>query len=170
MFIPIILGTAREGRQSEKVANYVLEAVKDSGHGSEIIDARDYRLPASDNTGETPQAKKLAEKIAPAGALIIVCPEYNHGYPGELKMLLDLLYDEYAGKKVGLCGVSKGPLGGARGLQALKLTLLALSLIPVVQTVYFSNVTELFDASGRIKDPAYEKMVSGMIKALAERT
>jgi NAD(P)H-dependent FMN reductase len=166
MNIPIILGTAREGRQSEKVANYVLGIAKSSGHDSEIVDARDYRLPATDNTGKIPQAKKLAEKINKADALIIVCPEYNHGYPGELKMLLDLLYDEYAGKKIGLCGVSMGPLGGARGLQALKLTLLALSLIPVVQTVYFSNVTELFDDQGRIKDPSYEKKVAGLIKAL----
>ncbi len=166
MFIPIILGTAREGRQSEKIANFVLEVVKKAGHESSIIDARDYRLPATDNTGEPEPAKKLAGIVSRADSLIIVCPEYNHGYPGELKMLLDLLYEEYAGKKVGLCGVSMGPLGGARGLQALKLTLLALSLIPVVQAVYFPNVTELFDASGRIKDVSFEKNVKGMLKAL----
>jgi len=167
MFIPIILGTAREGRQSEKVANFVLEVVKKAGHESLMVDARDYRLPATDNTGEPEPAKKLAEIVSKAEALIIVSPEYNHGYPGELKMLLDLLYEEYAGKKVGLCGVSMGPWGGARGLQALKLSLLAFSLIPVVQTVYFPNVTELFDASGGIKDPSYEKSIKGMLKALS---
>ena len=167
MFIPIILGTAREGRFSEKVANYVLEIVKGSGHETSLIDVRDYRLPATDNTGDSAQAKKLAQIITRSDALIIVCPEYNHGYPGELKMMLDLLYEEYAGKKVGLCGVSRGPLGGARGLQALKLTLYALSIIPVVKAVYFANVRDLFDTSEIIKDSSYEKKVKGMIKALS---
>ena len=135
MFIPVILGTAREGRQSEKVAKFVLETVKEAGHETALADARDFRLPATDNTGAPAPAKKLAQIVSRADALIIVCPEYNHGYPGELKMMLDLLYDEYAGKKVGLCGVSMGPLGGARGLQALKLSLVALSFIPIVQAV-----------------------------------
>jgi NAD(P)H-dependent FMN reductase len=168
MFIPIILGTAREGRFSEKVANFVFEIVKKSGHEASLVDVRDYRLPATDDTGESAQAKKLAQIVTKADALIIVCPEYNHGYPGELKMMLDLLYEEYAGKKVGLCGVSRGPLGGARGLQALKLTLLAVSLIPIVQAVYFANVRDLFDASGKIKDSSYEKKVNGMVKALVK--
>lgn len=44
MYIPIILGTAREGRQSEKVANYVLSEVIKYGLGSEILDVRDYML------------------------------------------------------------------------------------------------------------------------------
>jgi hypothetical protein len=27
--------------------------------------------------------------------IIVVSPEYNHGYPGELKMMLDTLYQQY---------------------------------------------------------------------------
>ncbi|MBU0672715.1 MAG: NAD(P)H-dependent oxidoreductase [Candidatus Margulisbacteria bacterium] len=169
MNIPIILGTAREGRQSEKVANFVLEVIRKSGVETSIVDVRDYRLSASDNSGQSPQAKKLAAIINKADALIIVCPEYNHGYPGELKMMLDLLYDEYYDKPVGLCGVSLGPLGGARGLQALKLTLVSLSMQIIVETVYFANLRTLFDEQGKIKDASYEKKVSGLLIGLASR-
>jgi len=101
MYIPIILGTAREGRQSEKVADFILHETLNSGLESEIIDVRDYRVEATDNTGELPQAKKLLEEISKADGLIIVSPEYNHGYPGELKMMLDMLYEEYSAKPVG---------------------------------------------------------------------
>lgn len=166
MFIPVVLGTAREGRFSEKVAKFVLEQVKAKGIESEILDVRDYRIPASNNNGEIPEAKKLAGHINRADSLIIICPEYNHGYPGELKMMLDMLYEEYSGKKVALCGVSMSDLGGARGLEQLKLTLTAFSMNIIVQTVYFAKVRELFDEAGGIKDQSYIKKVTGIIEAL----
>ena len=89
MYIPIILGTARKGRQSEKVANYMLKEVTQLGLESEIIDVRDYKVEATDGTGESEQAKKLSEKITKANAVIIVSPEYNHGYPAVLKNMFD---------------------------------------------------------------------------------
>ena len=167
--ILIILGTAREGRYSDKVAGFVSSVLKAEQIVNEIIDVRDYRLAASDNSEESLQAKKLAEKVVKADALIIVMPEYNHGYPGELKMMFDLLYGQYNGKVIGLCGVSKGPLGGARGLQALKLTLASVGAVPVIENVYFSNVQQLFDEKGVIKDPAYESRVKGLLKGISAR-
>ena len=166
MNIPVILGTAREGRQSEKVAKYVLDLVKKAGIESEIIDARDYRIPATNNTGEIPEAKKLAAKIVPADALIIIMPEYNHSFPGELKMMLDMLYEEYENKPVGICGVSSGPVGGARGMQSLRLVCIGLRMRPINAAVYFANVSDLFDKNGAIKDNSYEKKVMGLIDSL----
>jgi NAD(P)H-dependent FMN reductase len=169
MFIPVILGTAREGRQSEKVARLVLEQVQAAGHKTELIDVRDYRIAATDNSEEIPEAKKLEGKIIPADSLIIIMPEYNHTYPGELKMMLDLIYKQYAGKLVGIIGVSVGPLGGARGVQALRLTCIGLGMYPLLEAVYFPLVQDLFDERGKIKDLAYEKRVQGLIKALVKK-
>jgi len=92
MYIPIILGTAREGRQSEKVAKFMLQETLKTGLETEIIDVHDFRIKATDNTEKSPLAKKLAEKVNKVDGFIIVSPEYNHGYPGELKMMLDMLY------------------------------------------------------------------------------
>jgi len=114
MYIPIILGTARQGRQSEKAARFILREALAASLESEIIDVRDHRIAATDNTGSSPQAQRLAEKVKRADGFIIVSPEYNHGYPGELKMMLDMLFWAYAKKPVGICGVSSGPWGGAR--------------------------------------------------------
>jgi NAD(P)H-dependent FMN reductase len=166
MYISVILGTAREGRQSEKVAKFILEQVKQAGLDSELVDVRDYRIAATDKTGNPPQAKKLKEKVTPANGLIIVMPEYNHTYPGELKMMLDMLYKEYFDKPVGIIGVSNGPLGGARGVQALRLTCIALGMQPLLEAAYFSNVDDLFDEKGKIKDSSYEKRVKGLIDSL----
>lgn len=155
MYAPVILGTAREGRYSDKVAKFILgEAVK-AGLESEILDVRDYRIIATDKTLAYPEAKRFAEKIAKADALIIVTPEYNHGYPGELKMMLDMLYEQYARKPVGLCGVSMGGLGGARCIEQLRLVVAELHMVSIREAVYFSGVRQLFDENGTIKDSAY---------------
>ena len=166
MYIPVILGTARQGRKSEYVANFVIAEVKKAGIETELIDVRDYRIPSTDNSGEIPQAKKLAEKVLRADGFVIVMPEYNHTYSGELKMFLDMLYEEYFKRPVAICGVSGGPLGGARGVQALRLTCIALGMAPTLEAVYFSNVEKLFDEKGEILDRSYEKKVKGLLDGL----
>jgi len=166
MYIPIILGTARVGRQSEKVANLVLSQVKLKNIDSEIIDVRDYRINTTDNTGKSPQAQKLAEKITKSDAIIIVSPEYNHGYPGELKMMLDLLYEEYFGKKVAFFGVSAGGLGGARVVEQLRLVSIELHMIPIRDALYFSNVESIFDDQGQLQDQSYLPKISFLLEKL----
>jgi NAD(P)H-dependent FMN reductase len=150
MYIPVILGTARAGRQSEKAAAFMLQKADEAGLESEIIDVRDYRLQATDNSKESPEAKKLAEKVLRADGLIIVSPEYNHGYPGELKMMLDMLFSEFAHKPVGICGVSSGPWGGVRMVEQLRLVCLAFHMVPTGEAVHFPKVQELFDDQGQL--------------------
>jgi NAD(P)H-dependent FMN reductase len=74
MYIPIILGTARLGRQSEKAAKFMLDRVLEDGLESEIIDVRNYRIEATDNTEKSQPAHKLAEKAEKAEGFIIVSP------------------------------------------------------------------------------------------------
>jgi len=160
MYIPIILGTAREGRRSEKVANYILRQARQLQNvETEILDVRDYRLQATDDSVETPLAKKYATYIIKADGLIIVSPEYNHGYPGELKMLLDMLYKEYNKKPVGFCGVASGGMGGVRAVEQLRLVTIELQMIPISKALYFSNVSTLFNEQGEIMDPSYQERV-----------
>ena len=156
MYIPIILGTAREGRRSEKAANFVLrEFQKQEGVETELIDVRDYRIAATDDTEEQEPAKRFSEKVSRADGLIIVAPEYNHGYPGELKMMLDMLYEEYNRKPVGICGVASGGMGGVRMVEKLRLVAIELQMVPIRTAVYFSNVKTLFDEQDNITDPSY---------------
>lgn len=166
-YIPIILGTAREGRNSEKVAKFVMSEIeKNPQIKTEIIDVRDYILSATNNTKEPIQAKRFADKISVADGFIIVSPEYNHGYPGELKMTLDMLYEEYARKPLAICGVSIGGLGGARMVEQLRLVSIEFHMVPIREAVYFSGVSQLFDNDGNIKDPLYESRIKSMADEL----
>ncbi len=152
MYIPVILGTAREGRQSENVANFIVKEATKFGFESEVVDVKDYRINETDNTVESDTAKKWAERAERADGFIIVSPEYNHGYPGELKMFLDMLYEHYNRKPVGIVGVSAGPFGGSRMMQQLILTLVEFQMVPLRAALYFGTVQDLFDEDGNIKD------------------
>jgi NAD(P)H-dependent FMN reductase len=156
MYVPIILGTARVGRQSEKVASYMLGRAEAAGLQSEVLDVRDFRTEATDNTQASNAAKAFSEKVSAAGGIVVVSPEYNHGYPGELKMALDLLYQQYFNKPVGICGVSKGPLGGARVVEQLRLVFVELHMVNIREAVYFPFVQDLFDERGEIKDKSFD--------------
>lgn len=164
MYIPIILGTAREGRRAEKAAKFVLQEVANAGIETELIDVRDFPISA---TGEqAPALQELGEKFKRADGYIIVTPEYNHGYPGELKQLLDSFYNEYARKPIGFCGVSGGILGGARAIEQLRLVAIELHMVPIREAVYFGNITNLFDEQGNIQDPSYAKRVQTLLGEL----
>ncbi len=166
MYVPIILGTARDGRESEKVARFMLGQAREYGFESEILDVRDYRLPATDNTGEPDAAKRLSERVLRADAFIIVSPEYNHGYPGELKMMLDLLFPQYARRPSGICGVSASSFGGARMVESLRPILSAFRMPAIRDAMYFGEVAGLFGAGEKIKDESYKKRARNFLASL----
>ena len=156
LFIPVILGTARQGRQSEYVAKFIVEQLNNSTDvETELIDIRQMAI-ATNDAGEAIKDPQFAATIDRADGLIIVVPEYNHGYPGLLKHVLDTCLKEYIHKAVGLCGVSAGSFGGTRVIQNLLPVMRELGLINIFYDLNFSDVQNLFDESGNLIDrPTY---------------
>lgn len=155
LFIPVILGTVRQGRLSEQPARFVFgELARRPGVESELIDIRELNLSASDE-GAPAGDPSFKAAAARSDALLLVVPEYNHGYPGTLKHALDTNLKEYVHKAVGVCGVSAGPFGGTRVIQNLLPVLRELGLVTIFWDVNFSSVQKLFDAEGKLTDAAY---------------
>ena len=156
VFLPVILGTSRQGRRSEPAARFVLEEVGSRPDvETEWIDIRTIRL-SIDDAGEAIKDAQFAATVSRADGLILVVPEYNHSFPGLLKHVLDTNLEEYIHKAVGVCGVSAGPFGGARMIQSLLPVLRELGLVTISSDVYFGSAGKLFDpATGKITDPAY---------------
>ncbi len=166
LFIPILLGTPRQGRFSHHVANFVSgELAKRPGVETEVIDVLELAMPC-DDAGEQIKHPRFSSAMMRADGLIIVTPEYNHGYPGLLKHVLDTNLKEYIHKAVGICGVSAGGLGGARVIQSLLPVTRELGLVNIFWDGNFSSVQNLFDQSGKILDPAYVKRIDKFLKEL----
>ena len=140
LFIPVILGTARRGRQSEHVGHLVFEQTKRrAGVETELIDVRTHPMQL-DDAGEQMKDSKFAATIGRCDGLILVTPEYNHGYPGLLKHALDMNLKEYIHKAVGICGVSAGPFGGARVIENLAPVMRELGFVIIFEDVNFGIV------------------------------
>ncbi len=167
LFIPVILGTSRKGRASENVAKFVFgEVQKREGVETELIDIRELAFPI-DDAGEQIKDAAFSATIERADGIIIVTPEYNHGYPGLLKHVLDSNLKEYIHKAVGVCGVSAGGFGGVRVIENLLPVLRELGLVTIFWDGNFSGAQKLFDDNGNILDRvAHEKRIDKFLGEL----
>src|SRR5215510_4517444 len=167
LFIPVVLGTVRKGRTSENLAKFVFEQVKQrDGVETELIDIGELKFPG-DDAGEQIKDTEFSSTCERADGLVLVVPEYNHGYPGMLKHVLDSNLKEYIHKAVGICGVSAGSFGGTRVIQNLLPVMRELGLVTIFWDGNFSGAQSLFDESGEIKDrPTHEKRIDTFLGEL----
>jgi NAD(P)H-dependent FMN reductase len=168
LFLPIILGTNRKERKSGFVANWLHgEMEKRPEIETRLFDVADFALPQHDY-GEAIKGMfpEWRDAIIRADGLVIVSPEYNHGYPGALKSVLDLLLKEYIHKAVAIVGVSGGSWGGTRVIESLVPMVRELGLAVTFTDLNFPKVQEKFDQNGVLLDSAYEKRVKGFLDEL----
>jgi NAD(P)H-dependent FMN reductase len=166
LFIPIILGTARQGRESENAARFVFEQMKKRAKvETEFIDVRTLPM-RLDDAGEQMKDPRFSATVERCDGLILITPEYNHGYPGLLKHALDMNLKEYIHKAVGICGVSAGPFGGARVIENLLPVMRELGLVTIFEDVNFGNVGKLFDEQGNLLDQDYVRRVDKFLDEL----
>jgi len=166
LFIPVILGTARQGRESEHAARFVFEKTKQrAGVETEFIDVRTLPM-RLDDAGEQMKDPKFSATIERCDGLIIVTPEYNHSFPGLLKHALDMNLKEYIHKAVGICGVSAGALGGARAIEHLLPVMRELGLVTIFEDVNFGKIGTLFDERGNLLDDKFVRRMDMFLNEL----
>ena len=113
--------------------------------------------PATKRLSDYKEENIWSKAMSEADGLIIVSPEYNHGYPGELKLCLDQLYDQYAKKPVAIIGAS-GKLGGGRMVEQLRQVVIELRMVPMNGAVYFTKIWEDLNNGKPNDEHAYESL------------
>ena len=122
-------------------------------------------LPTGD-AGEAIKNADFSAKMSRADALVVVSPEYNHGYSGLLKHVLDSCLKEYIHKAVGIVGVSAGPFGGTRVIENLLPVMRELGLVTIFWDVNFCNVHKVFASDGKLLDDSYIRRIDKFLKEL----
>lgn len=168
LFIPVMLGTNRKDRQSESVAKWVCSKMNERGDiTTRLFDVGDFDLPRDHYGTEIAHLfPEWRDAMIKADGLVIVTPEYNHGYPGALKSVLDLLLKEYIHKAVAFVGVSAGPWGGTRVIEASVPMVRELGLAVTFSDLNFPLVKTKFDDEGNLLDSAYEGRAAGFLDEL----
>jgi len=168
LLLPVLLGTNRKERNSVHPARWLIgEMQKRPEIETRLFDVGEFSLPQNDyGQGLKDQFPEWRDTIIKADGLVIVAPEYNHGYPGILKAVLDLLLPEYIHKAVAFVGVSAGPWGGTRVIEAMVPMVRELGLAVTFSDLNFPKVQNSFDLEGKLLDPAFEKRAQDFLDEL----
>lgn len=138
--ISVIIGSVRQGRLAEKTAHWILDHLKKrEGIDARLLDLADYPMPFFDAplppqmpgrpAYEHEVVKRWTQAIAVSDAFVMVSPEYNYAPSAVLKNAIDWVYQEWNRKAVTFVGY--GVVGGARAIQQLHDTAVALQLAPI---------------------------------------
>lgn len=166
LYIPVILGTTRQGRMSQSAARLLYAEIgKRQGVETELIDIASLTL-RTDDAGQAIKDPDFAARMQHSDALVIVSPEYNHGYCGLLKHVLDSCLQEYVHKAVGIAGVSAGPFGGTRTVENLLPVMRELGLVTIFWDVNFTTVGKVFDSGGSLIDQSFLPRIDQFLKEL----
>lgn len=168
LFLPVLLGTNRKLRKSAAVARWLVsEMEKRPEIETRLFDVAEFDLPQDDYGQEIKDRfPEWRDAITRADGLVIVTPEYNHGYPGSLKAVLDLLLREYVHKAVAFVGVSAGPWGGTRVIEAMLPMVRELGLAACFSDLNFPKVERLFDSEGKLLDPLFGDRANAFLDEL----
>jgi NAD(P)H-dependent FMN reductase len=148
LFIPVILGSIRQGRRSHAAAQLLAERVSAGGHRTVLVDLAELGLPMYDEAESSEQHAAVGEfrrLLGESQASVWLTPEYNHGYTAAIKNAIDYLHGELRRKPALVCGLSGGAIGGARAVEQLKMVLVELHAVTIRESIYFADARTLFD-------------------------
>jgi len=175
MNLTVIIASTRPGRVGLPIANWFIERAKKDGRFEIVVaDLKEVNLPIFDEPKhprfqqyEHDHTKKWSAIVAAADAFVIVTPEYNFSAPPSIVNALDYLFREWQHKPAGFVSYG-GVSGGIRSVQATKLMLTSLKVMPIPEAVtipfFFKMMNEgVFNGSEEL-DKAIPSMLDELHK------
>ena len=176
-------GSARKDSFNKKLLNIAAAAARDVGADADVtvIDLADYPLPIMDQdleaeVGVPENARKLKDLFGEHQGLLIAAPEYNSSITPLLKNAIDWVsrpepgiprLHYISGKYAALLSASPNPLGGMRGLVALRMMLGNIGVTVLPDTFSLRDAGSAFAPGGRLTDAVHDKAARGVGAALA---
>jgi chromate reductase len=172
---PVLLGMSGSLRTGS-YSNAILETLREKFAGRaelQLYDLAPIPLYNQDFEGDKrpPADKRMLADIAEADGLVMCAPEFNHSIPGVLKNAIDWasrpsFQSVLAYKHVAIMATSRGPLGGARCLEHMKVALdSCLSRVTLAREVIITATeSKIFD--GRLVDETSLDFACGAVEAL----
>lgn len=128
----VVGASLRKESLNARLAGLAARTATSLGAEAETVDFRDFEVPPLDpdvlQTDGVPEgARRFADLLAETDGYVIAAPEYNYSVSGVLKNLIDWVSrikpSPFAGTHGMLLSASPGPVGGLRGLWALRIPL-----------------------------------------------
>ncbi len=151
LHMAVVIGSTREGRNADLVANWFVDRVDSFGDFLiDLVDVAELDLPV--RHAHSPSVQTYSKRMHAADCFVVVTPEYNHSYPASLKHAIDVLKDEWYRKPVAF--VSYGGIsGGLRAVEHLRNVFAELHATTIRDTVSFQGPWQQFDSNGLLANP-----------------
>jgi NAD(P)H-dependent FMN reductase len=174
--ILVFYGSYRSDRMGIRLAQFVVERLRQRGEDVELIDAKAINLPMLDlmykeyPNGNAPEPlERLAEKIRNADGFVFVTGEYNWGVQPGLKNLTDHFLEEWFWRPAAIVSYSAGRLSGARSATAWHGTLSEMGMVVVSSTISVGPIGTALSAEadpigegGRALDAAFPRFADDL--------
>ena len=154
----IIAATNRPESMTLKVAKTYHKILQEKGLDAKLCSLEDLPIDPSHSPmyGNPSPAFDAFQKeyLVPTDKFLFVMPEYNGGFPGILKLMIDAsdIPNAYHGKKAGLVGVSSGRAGNLRGMEHFTGILNYLQIQVLHNKLPISKVETLETKDGTLND------------------
>lgn len=151
MKIAIFLGSSRVGRRGEFVAEWIKKSTETRGHEVFLIDPKEQPELETFNSrfknikSPSEKLKEVQKIVEGADAFILITPEYNHGYSGTLKNMIDCFVEEYARKCFGIVTYSTNLFGGIRAGEQLRNVCSELGGVSIPKSLAIGNLQEVIE-------------------------
>ena len=151
MNLIILLGSVREGRQSHKIAQYLLHRFEaEAGVDPELVDLKTQPLPIFESRWQqedTPSEAlvSLGQRMQAADAMIFISPEYHGSYTGVLKNAVDHYWQEFSRKPIGVVATGAGQFGGLNASSEMQQLILSLGAFPMPLKLLVPRIKHAFD-------------------------
>ena len=171
--LSIIAASTRDGRVGFPVAEWFYRRAQEHGKfAAELVDLKQVNLPLFDEPNhprlqkyEHEHTKEWSARIQRSDAFVFVTPEYNFGPSPALVNALDYVYKEWNYKAAAF--VSYGGIsGGMRAVQATKMIVTTLKMVPLVEAVAIPFFTKHIENGIFKSDDLFDRSASAVLDEL----
>jgi chromate reductase len=171
--ITIISGTNRPGSNTRKVAEIVLDLLREGGEATTLIDLSDLptELFSSTSYAEKPEAfGPIQTAILESSGILTVVPEYNGSFPGVLKYFIDMLRfpESLHLTPAAFIGISAGRWGAVRAVEHLEMVFQYRHAHLFGRRCFIPNISGELDAAGRLTDPGLADRLATTVADFAQ--
>ncbi len=176
-------GSTRKASYNKKLAALAHHIATANGIEAVLVDLKDYEMPLYNGDLEAEQGPPEAARAFKAllgeyEGVFIASPEYNSSITPLLKNTIDWVtrvrgkgetgLEVFQSRIFAISGASPGYYGGMRSLLTLRQVLAVGTGAAVIpQQLALQKAAEAFDNDGSLKDEAQQKMLVGVVEALA---
>ena len=173
MNITLIAGTNRQGSKTLLLTRNIEKKLIEAGIKTTLIDLRELpqTLLDPDAYNEKPQAfSRFANAVLDADGLYVVAPEYNGGFPGVLKLFIDMLPfpESFEARPVAFVGLAAGQFGNTRGIEQLQMVFGYRNAHIYPKRVFFPRISKEINEDGALIEPKQDERLQGQVNGFID--